>query len=254
MGIEGIGTDGYSEHWAIREVLAARTFLTPNGFRHTSRMSNAGPAPVHSSEPSGAEDEQAFSYRAELQRKALHFLALLVPLGMHALGRETALTLLLPLTCAAVAADILRARSASFNQHIRRVFGPLMRAKELPPVGSRIVINGATSVLVAATLLTLFVPLEIGAPILAMTMIADAAAALVGRAIGRHRWPGRRHTVEGSVAFLVTGGAVVFSLGLPWIGGAAAVVSAAVVEAAPMPVNDNIAVPLVAALVAWGIG
>lgn len=129
-----------------------------------------------------------------------------------------------------------------------------MRAKELPPVGSRIVINGATSVLIAATLLTLFIPLEIGAPILAMTMIADAAAALIGRAVGRHRWPGRRHTVEGSLAFMVTGSVVVFPLGMPWIGGAAAVVSAAVAEAAPLPVNDNIAVPLIAALVAWGIG
>jgi len=217
-------------------------------------MSDAGPAPVESSEPSGSEGERTFSYRAELRRKALHLLALIVPLGMYILERETALILLLPVTGAAVGADVLRAYSASFSQHIRRVFGPLMRAKELPPVGSRVVINGATSVLVAASLLALFIPLEIGAPILAMTMIADAAAALIGRAFGRHRWPGRPHTVEGSLAFVVSGSAVVFALGMPWIGGAAAVVSAAVVEAAPLPLNDNIAVPLTAALVAWGIG
>jgi len=217
-------------------------------------MSDAGPAPVESSEPSGSEGGRTFSYRAELRRKALHLLALIVPLGMHILERETALILLLPVTGAAVGADVLRAYSASFSQRIRRVFGPLMRAKELPPVGSRVVINGATSVLVAASLLVLFIPLEIGAPILAMTMIADAAAALIGRAFGRHRWPRRPHTVEGSLAFVVSGSAVVFALGMPWIGGAAAVVSAAVVEAAPLPLNDNIAVPLTAALVAWGIG
>jgi dolichol kinase len=86
-------------------------------------------------------------------------------------------------------------------------------------------------------------------------MIADAAAALVGRRFGRHRWPGSTHTVEGSLAFTATGLAVVatvpsLAFSLPAFGVAAlGVVVAAAAEAAPLPLNDNIRVPLTAALV-----
>jgi dolichol kinase len=125
-----------------------------------------------------------------------------------------------------------------------------MRREELPPVGSGVVINGATSVLIGATLLTLFFPIDVAAGVFAMTMIADAAAALVGRRFGRHPWPGSSHTLEGSLAFVVAGGLVVGALpSLPVSVGLPAVVAAAAVEAAPLPLNDNIRVPLVGALV-----
>ena len=129
-----------------------------------------------------------------------------------------------------------------------------MRTEELPDVGAGVVINGATSVLIGGTLLTLFVPLQIAVPVFVMTMIADAAAALVGRAIGQHRWPGRSHTVEGSLAFIAAGLLVLAFFPLSWTARLTATLSAAVAEAAPLAVNDNIAVPLIAAAVVWGVG
>ncbi|HHP7238588.1 diacylglycerol/polyprenol kinase family protein [Longibacter sp.] len=217
-----------------------------------SDTSTAPPSP--SSSPAPQDSERPFGYQAELKRKALHLLALVVPLGMHLLGRDLALWILIPVTSMAVGADVLRAYWQPFNQHIRTIFGPLMRTEELPDVGGGVVINGATSVLISGTLLTLFVPLRIAVPVFVMTMIADAAAALVGRAIGRHRWPGRSHTVEGSLAFVASGLLVLAFFPLSWTARIAATFSAAVAEAAPLPVNDNIAVPLIAAAVVWGIG
>lgn len=192
----------------------------------------------------------SFSYGAEVGRKALHLLALVVPVGMAYFGTTTALLVLIPASTVAVGADVLRAYSKRFARIIRAVFGPLMRREELPPVGTGVVINGATSVLIGATLLTLLFPIDIAAGVFAMTMIADAAAALVGRRFGRHRWPASTHTVEGTAGFLLAGFAVVGALpSLPLAAGAMGVVAAAVVEAAPLPLNDNIRVPLTAALV-----
>jgi dolichol kinase len=218
-------------------------------------MSDASTAPPPPpSSPSPRDPERPFGYQAELKRKALHLLALVVPLGMYLLGRDAALWILVPVTSMAVGADVLRAYWKPFNRKIRSIFGPLMRTEELPDVGAGVVINGATSVLIGGTLLTLFVPLRIAVPVFVMTMIADAAAALVGRAIGRHRWPGRSHTVEGSLAFVAAGLLVLAFFPLSWTARLTATLSAAVAEAAPLPVNDNIAVPLIAAAAVWSVG
>jgi dolichol kinase len=169
---------------------------------------------------------------------------------MWGLGTPLALYVVSGLALVAVAADVARAYSDAFNQWIRWIFGPLMRAEELPAVGERVIFNGATCVLVGAALLTLIFPLRVAVPVLTMTMLADAAAALVGRRLGRHPWGSLSATVEGSAAFVVTGLLVVIwfpTLGLgPAVAG---VLVAAVVEALPLPMNDNIRVPLAAAVI-----
>lgn len=186
-------------------------------------------------------------------RKALHLIALIIPLGMWWLGTPLALYVLGTMAVLALSADVVRAYSPPFNRFIRWIFGPLMRAEELPDVGSRVTFNGATCVLVGAALLTLIFPLRVAVPVLTMTMLADAAAALVGRRIGRHSWGSLSATVEGSTAFVVTGLAVMAAFPMLAFGPAAAgVLIAAAVEAIPLPVNDNIRVPLVAALVVAG--
>lgn len=191
-----------------------------------------------------------FSYAAEIGRKALHLLALVIPLGMWMLGTPLALYVLGGCASVAVIADVARAYSAGFNDWIRTIFGALMRAEELPEVGTRITFNGATCVLVGAALLTLLFPLRVAVPVLTMTMLADAAAALVGRRLGRHSWGSLSATVEGSTAFVVTGLAVMAAFpSLALLPAVFGVIVAAVVEAVPFPVNDNIRVPLIAALV-----
>lgn len=191
-----------------------------------------------------------FSYSAEIRRKTLHLLALVIPFGMWWLGTPLALYSVGALTVVAVVADLIRAYSSSFNDWIRWIFGPLMRDEELPMVGERITFNGATCVLIGAFLLILLFPLRVAVPVLTMTMLADAAAALVGRRWGRHRWGPLPATVEGTAAFILTGLVVMIWFPFLPLGPAiASVIVAAIVEAAPLPVNDNIRVPITAALV-----
>jgi len=168
---------------------------------------------------------------------------------MYILSLPRALYVLVPLTVLGLAGDIVRAYSAAFNQFIRRVFGSMMRSRELPPSGEGIVINGATWVLVAATLLAIVFPLRIAVPIFTMFMISDAVAALVGRHWGRHHWGTTPRTVEGSAAFLLTGlGVMSVFVALPFGVGAVAVVVACIAEALPHPGNDNVRVPVAGAL------
>jgi dolichol kinase len=95
-------------------------------------------------------------------------------------------------------------------------------------------------------------------------MIGDAAAALVGRRWGRTPWGDGSRTLEGTAAFLGAAGLTAALLhlllptagydALPWGAAALAVAVAAAAEALPRPLNDNLRVPLAAALVLYLIG
>ncbi len=202
--------------------------------------------------PSGGalvrEASEHIPYRAEVVRKLLHLMALVVPLAMALVGKAWALYLLAPLAALALTLDVLRVRSAWWARHIGLVFGFMMRRSEQPPVGGPVAINGATWVLVSALVLTFLFPVRVAAVGFSMFMVADAAAALVGRRWGRTLWGRGPRTVEGSAAFVAVGLAMAALLPgvVFWVGAVAAVVAAAA-EAPPGPLDDNIRVPLAAA-------
>jgi len=213
---------------------------------HVAMADRPIPPAAHRPAP---HDPKTLPFSAELRRKALHILALVVPLGMAWLGMPDALYALVPASALALGGDVLRAYSQRFNRFIRRVFGSMMRVRELPPAGHGIVINGATWVLVSALLLALTFPLRVVIPVFTMFMVGDAVAALVGRRWGRHPWGRTARTVEGSTAFLVTGLAVMACFPAVGLGvGAAATAIACAAEAMPVPMNDNVRVPFTAAL------
>ncbi len=190
-------------------------------------------------------------FSGELKRKGLHLLALVVPLCMYFFGKTVSLWILIPIACFGVFGDVLRVRHAGFRAFIQQWFGFMMRPREWPPLGGSVLLNGATWVFLAATLTLVIFPVEIAAPAFAMFMLADAAAALIGRRFGRtHWWGGSRRTVEGSAAFFLTGcvALVLFGLGPWWLVGLVAIAGAAA-EAVPKPFNDNLRVPLVAGTV-----
>lgn len=193
---------------------------------------------------------EELSLAAEAGRKALHLLALIVPLLMAWAGRTVSLWVLIPLSLLAVSGDVLRARSRWFREVIDRYLGFLMRRDERPPLGGPVRINGATWVLLSAALLGLVFPLEYAVPAFASFMVGDAAAALIGRRYGRITWGEGPRTVEGSAAFVALALATILqfpSVGV-WAGGAC-VLLGTVAEALPGPLNDNLRVPLVMAAV-----
>lgn len=197
---------------------------------------------------------ETFSYRAELGRKALHVGALAIPVGILLVPQEVALVILALLAAIAFAGDVLRSRVPAVRRLVHAVFAPLMRPEEKPPLRDHVVINGATWMCLGAAICVLWLPATVAAASLAMLMVGDAAAALVGRRWGRIRYPRTGKSLEGSLAFVVTGwlAALPFAAsGEPTIGPLlllAGVVAGAVLEALPLPVNDNVHVPVLSGL------
>lgn len=189
------------------------------------------------------------SMSAELSRKALHLLSLVIPIGLFWFGRETALLILIPLSTLAALVEVLRCRSNVVRNFVDTCFGFMMRPQELPPIPAPIRFNGATWVLITATVLTAVFPIEIAAAAIAMGLIGDAAAALVGRSIGQTHIFGSEKTVEGTIAFVVAAAPVVFVVpGLVISAGLVGAIVGACVEATRMPLNDNFSVPVAIAV------
>ncbi|MEM1096035.1 MAG: phosphatidate cytidylyltransferase [Bacteroidota bacterium] len=199
------------------------------------------------------------SYRGEVWRKALHILtALACPLLIWLIGLGATLWLIGMTALIAILADFTRAYTPEFQAFIEHHVGFMMRGEESD--AETPVLNGATWVLIAITLLLLVFPASIALPVFIMFMLADAAAALVGRRYGRKNWMGGSRTVEGSTAFFLVAAAVLTLLAtLPWWVVGLAASTAALLEAIDMPLNDNLVVPfcttlLVALVLHFGMG
>ena len=188
-------------------------------------------------------------YRAELIRKAIHLLALILPAGMWYLDKGTALLFLIPFAVIALLGDVGRVYLPWWHNLVNKVFSWIMRSDEVQPLGGPIRINGATWVCLSALLLTLFFPGKTGAAALTMFMIADASAALFGRKWGRHYWGQSKKTIEGTIAFFITGAIILYFFpGMDLFRALCASGLAAALEILDRPLNDNIQVPFMIAL------
>ncbi len=107
--------------------------------------------------------------------------------------------------------------------------------------------------------LAILFPVDVAVVAFCIFMLGDAAAALVGRKFGRTHWGRAGCTLEGSMAFLAVGLAAAVLIAAPGLGIApfslsytalvSGTVAATILEAMPLPFNDNIAAPLGTALV-----
>ena len=113
-------------------------------------------------------------------------------------------------------------------------------------------LSGGAPVLAAACLSAVCFPKPYSALAMAVMLLGDTAAALIGRRFGRHRFFNGK-SLEGTLAFVLTGFAVVvigfFAFAYPWqllLGGASGVLAAAVLELfnCELHLDDNLSIPL----------
>ncbi len=178
----------------------------------------------------------------EAARKLVHLsTATVAALLAWVLPAQPRRGLFLAVAAFALGLDLARLTLPGLRRHFERALGPMLRGAE------RGRISGATTLAIgfmAAVVLFPRVPAVAG---LLYAGCGDAAGALVGRALGRHRFPWGK-SLEGSLAVL----AVTFLIAwlLPGLSLPAALVVAlllTLLEGAPLPFDDNLLLPAVGA-------
>jgi dolichol kinase len=207
-------------------------------------------------------DTAGIEYKAELVRKAIHACSLSIPIIYFFISRELALMILAPLTIVFIAIDLTRYYHEPTATLFYKGFKWMLRSHELDEEAKRL--NGATNVLIAATLCVFIFPKLIFITAFTILIVSDSTAALVGRKWGRHRFFTK--SVEGSLAFFISAVIVVAvasqlhymsdDYGISatgyrlWIGIAGAALGT-LVEALPWKVDDNLSIPFSVGAAMW---
>lgn len=191
--------------------------------------------------------DNQISFLHEVWRKATHMGALVIPGGYYflQLSRTDMLSIMIPIAVTMLLIDISRLRQWPFwNSFAKKIIGPLIRHHEME--GD---FTGASYILISTCLTVALFEKPIAIAALVFIIVGDTFAAIIGRRYGRRRFRPNK-TLEGSLACVA--GTLIAAMLLPDIALSVAMVGAviaAVVEAFPLGVDDNISVPLVSGLI-----
>ncbi|MBI4534936.1 MAG: dolichol kinase [Ignavibacteriae bacterium] len=193
------------------------------------------------------------SYSAEVIRKSIHLCSLSIPIIYYYITKSTALTILIPLTLLFALTDISRHLHSSIGEFYHKYFGWLLRAHERNQDARRL--NGATYVLLSASLCVWLFPKVIVISAFAILIVSDTVAALIGRKYGKH--PFLDKSLEGTAAFFVSAMIVVgiapkvSDLPMEYLIGFVGALLGALVEAKSVAIDDNLSIPLSIGGVMW---
>jgi len=112
---------------------------------------------------------------------------------------------------------------------------------------------GSTYFLLASVLVIWLFSKPIAMVSVLILIISDTCAAWVGKGIGRVAIFTK--TLEGSLAFLLSAFLIAWSYpGLNRLSGSLAALGATVIELLPIPIDDNLTIPLVAGAIMFCVG
>jgi len=143
--------------------------------------------------------------------------------------------------------DLLRLKAPAANRWFLSFFKPLLRERE------SLHLTGASYMATASLIALLAFPRDIAVLALCFLAVGDAVATIVGKRIGRRKLFGK--TLEGNLACFVSCLAIGFifyysGLNIRLLTILLGSLIATIVEAMPLPINDNLTMPLSAGLVA----
>ncbi|MEW5800037.1 MAG: dolichol kinase [Bacteroidota bacterium] len=199
--------------------------------------------------------EANIEYTAEIARKGIHLSSLSIPVIYYFIERDLALQLLVPITLAFLTVDLLRYYHKPTAELFYKIFGFMLRKHEQDGKSKRL--NGATNVLIAATLCVIIFPKLIVLTAFTILIVSDTFAALVGRKFGKRKF--LQKSVEGSLTFFIT--ALIVIAVTPKVEravteyaiGAVAALIGTIVEAGSWKIDDNLSVPFSVGIVMWGL-
>jgi len=176
-------------------------------------------------------------------RKLYHLLGGLGLLSLYyLLGREQALWTYTLLAGAVLVIDIARLKVPAFNRFFFAHFGSFIRENE------RDRLTGTAPYILGIGLSLLVYRNDIATAAVCFLAVGDVAATTVGERYGRTKIVGPK-SLEGSLAFVAAAVAAGFLLNLAGVHLMhglimAGAVTAAATELLPLPLNDNLTVPL----------
>lgn len=185
--------------------------------------------------------------KREIRRKAFHIMAgMSIPVFYYLfmLWDQTWLAtwILLAATASILAIDIIRLRHQFVKIIFIDFFGPMMRRHEISAL------TGATYLMISSLICILIFDDSVAIAAISYLVIGDSLAAVVGRSIGRTKF--FEKSFEGAGAGLLGCLAVgVLIVNLPatdlkYLQMAAGALTAIIVEMLPIPLDDNIRIPL----------
>lgn len=182
-----------------------------------------------------------------LNRGLFHIFGCLVfPVAALFLPRVVLLSSLGAVTFIFLSFELLRLKVLTVNRWFLFYFKPLLREEE------RTRLTGASYVLISSLIAFLAFPRDVAIVALSFLAVGDALGTIIGKSLGRRKLWGK--TLEGDlacfIACLVTGFVFHYaglSVSLPAI--LVGSVGAALMEALPLPINDNLTIPLFAGVV-----
>ena len=176
-------------------------------------------------------------------RKLYHILGGLGLLSLYyVLGRERALLLYAVLFVVVLTGDILRLTVPEVNRFIFRWFGSFIRSNEEHKL------TGTAPYVLGIGLSLYLFPIALATAAICFLAFGDVAATTIGERFGKTKIGGK--SLEGTIAFVVAAAGIGLLLpfaGIPVMYGIvlAGAIVAAGVELLPLPVNDNLVIPLV---------
>ena len=182
------------------------------------------------------------SISSTLKRGLFHiFGGLFIPVAALFLPRTFLVISLCAVTFIFLAFEFVRFRAPGINRWFFSFFKPLLREKE----ASRL--TGTSYILIASLIAFLVFQRDIAVLALSFLAVGDAMATMVGERIGKRRLLGK--TLEGDLACFISCLAIGFvfyyaGLNIPLLVILVGSVGATIVEAIPLPINDNLTMPL----------
>ncbi len=180
-------------------------------------------------------------YGGELVRKSIHFASLAIPIGLYLLPLSLSRPLLLMLALAVLGVDVVRLYEPRVRTVFYYIFGRIVRDHE------RFNLLGSTYLLLSSLLCIYAFNKHVAVASLAFLVVGDTMAALIGRRWGKVRILDK--SLEGSLAclasclvigFLYPGHELTTTMVL------AGSLTATLFELLPIPLDDNMRIPLAA--------
>ena len=161
------------------------------------------------------------------------------------LSRTTVVAVLGAVLCVLVAADVVRLRIPRLNAFFYQTFPSFASPREAERLAS------STWYLLGVMLAYALFPMRIAVLAVLVLAVADPAASVLGRLLGRRRLG--KGSVEGSLAFLAVATGIL-GPNVGWAAALAVALGVALVEVVPWGLDDNLTVPVAAAVLLWMVG